>query len=482
MNYYNPSKASKLQFIYVVVFCMLSINFSFAQDSDPSPWSRFGLGISLPSSTLPQQLMGGVSSPLMDKNVINPFQPASAAGCNTTLFQSSINSSRNAMTEGDSSTTALTGNIGAINLIVKKPTGKTAYMLGIIPNTARGYNLVSHKTDSITGDYVERYQGTGGTARSYLGAARSFKAKKWVDAGEEDSIWINNIDLQIGCQANYLFGEVVQQERLDIENITYLDARNSTTMRHRALGGLFGLQIHKVLGAKYDEQKNFIRSTSLYLGGTFATSSTLNTDYEKLVESVVLMSGVETLVDTSFYTSSIEIGQTPSRWTAGAAFSFDSGSGRRLVFAADYMSEDWTSISDGANEYLLDGKAVWAEASRLSTGVSLKPGLKGSGRSVFARTTYKAGFSLENYPISYELQEGEFNQLTGWNATAGFTMPLEGSRSNSSIHFGLCYGKRSLDGTVLDNSLLEESILNVQIGVSLAPFYKNLWLTPKLYD
>ena len=481
MLYYNLSKASKLRAIIAGLFCIFSIDFYFAQESDPSPWSRFGLGISLPSNTLPQQLMGGVSSPLMDRNVINPNQPASAAGCNSTLFQSSVYSSRNAMTEGDSSTTAVTGNLGAINMVIKRPSGKTAYMFGVIPHSAKGYNLIRSYEHDVVGEVSERYQGSGSTARSYLGLARGFKGKKWIDVGEEDSILVNSSNLQIGGQINYLFGEVVQQERLDIQDITFLDNRTSTTMRHRALGGLFGLQFHKLLGAKYDDQKNFVRSSSLYLGGTFATASNINTDYEKIIETVILMSGVETLVDTAFYSSAVEQGQTPSRWSAGAAISFDSGSGRRIVFAADLMKEDWTSISSGLNDYLLDGNAIWAEVSRMSAGVSFKPGITGSDRRSFARTTYKAGLALDNYPISYEVEEGNFEQLKGWRANAGFSMPLEGSRSNSSIHFGVSYGKRRLNGTVLDNSL-EESILNIQIGVSLSPFFKNLWLMPKLYD
>ena len=36
------------------------------------------------------------------------------------------------------------------------------------------------------------------------------------------------------------------------------------------------------------------------------------------------------------------------------------------------------------------------------------------------------------------------------------------------------------DGTFLDNTL-EENILNIQIGVTLSPFFKNLWLTPSNY-
>ena len=55
----------------------------------------------------------------MSGNVINP-EPASAAGCTTALFQSSVYGSGNGMTEGDSSTTAITGNMGAFSLVVNQ--------------------------------------------------------------------------------------------------------------------------------------------------------------------------------------------------------------------------------------------------------------------------------------------------------------------------------------------------------------------------
>ena len=141
------------------------------------------------------------------------------------------------------------------------------------------------------------------------------------------------------------------------------------------------------------------------------------------------------------------------------------------MLSADMMQEDWTSVADDI-DYLMEGHAEWAKASRLSVGMSFRPSSDGN-------RIYKAGFSMEDYPVSYEGY-----QLSGWKAAGGLTIPLEGSRSNSSLHMGVEFGQRSLkdaDGIVLDNTL-QESIFNFHIGVSLAPFFKNLWFTPKLYD
>jgi hypothetical protein len=252
-------------------------------------------------------------------------------------------------------------------------------------------------------------------------------------------------------------------------------------MRHRSLGGLFGLQAFKLLWAKYDDDKSFKNSATLYVGGTYGTSSVLYTDYEKIVETVQLLSNVETPIDTASYINHLDaVGKIPSKWTAGAAIAFDSGNGRRILIAADYMQEDWSSVADDFERDILTGDASWANASRMSLGLTLKPKSKGISSSALTRSTIRTGFAMDAYPISYQ-----GDQLKGWRASAGISIPLEGSRSNSTLHFGCEMGHRGLDivenGTVLAKSL-EESLFNIQVGVSLAPFFKNLWLQPKLYD
>ena len=217
MLYYNPSKAFKLRAVIAGIICVFSFNQNYAQESDTSPWSRFGLGITLPSNTLPQQLMGGVSSPLMDKNVINPNQPASAAGCNTTLFQSSVYSSRNAMTEGDSSTTAFTGNLGAINMIIKKPSGKSAFMFGVIPHSTRGYNLIRSYENELVGDIIESCEG-GRIERVWL--------------VEIDERAIQGDDVNARMSRLHMIGEMARKKAARAD-----DSQTANPLAHDALAG-----------------------------------------------------------------------------------------------------------------------------------------------------------------------------------------------------------------------------------------------------
>ena len=472
MHYYNR-----------IVFLLITVIMGFqsqAQDTEPSPWSRFGLGLNTPVYSSPQSMMGGVSSPLINSGVINPDQPASAAGATTTLFQTSVNSSRNNMTDGDSTATITSGAIGAMGLVIKKPGGKTALMMGMTPNTAKGYNITRTFENETLGEIAERYTGYGGTARSYLGMARAFHRKTWLDAGNTDSVYVTRNSLYLGAQLNYLFGEVVQTSRLDIQDITFLDNRTSTKMRHRSLAGLFGVQATQLLYAKYDDEKNFQGAMTLALGGTYSTEANLYTDYVRIVETVQLLSQVETPVDTTYYADITDSpSRLPSKWTAGGALTIDMKGGMKLVLAADLMREDWTSVADDFSVDILGSEsASWAAASRTSFGLSLKPKNGGSSAGALTRSTYSAGFEINEYPIAYD-----GNQLAGWRAAAGISIPLEGSRSNSSLHFGIDYGKRGLveNGTILENSL-NENLFNVQVGFSLSPFFKNLWLTPRLYD
>ena len=458
----------KLFFILALILCTSTSTRVLGQETETSPWSRFGMGLAIPTLSSPQLMMGGVSAPILDGFVINPDQPASAAGSVTTMLQTSLHGTNANMTEGDSTATFNSGSLGSISLVVKKPGGKTAYMMGITPYSAKGYNVSRSFNDSLNnniGNIVETYSGAGGTAKSYLGISHVFKGKKWISAGNLDSVLVASRALFLGAQASMLFGEVTSTGRLDFEDVTYLDNRTRTSMRHRSLGGLFGAQAYQLLWAKYDEKRNFKGSATLYIGATYSP--------EKTVENVQLLSSIETVIDTASYINELDAeGRIPAKFSAGGALVYEQANGSRLLISGEYMQEDWGSISDSLFQInILDGDATWAKASRTSLGITIVPGSGGA--------SYKAGFALDAYPIAYN-----GSQLSGWRASAGMTIPLEGSRSTSRLHFGVEVGHRGLEsenGTVLEGTL-EESLLKIQIGVTLAPFFKNLWLTPKLYD
>jgi len=471
----------------MALLCAFAFGDVAAQETEPSPWSRFGMGLTIPTLSSPQLMMGGVSSPIIDGYVINPDQPASAASCVSTLFQSSIHLNRSNMREGDSTESVNYGSPGGINLVVKKPGGSSAVMMGVIPYSSKGYNVSrTVETDTLMGNYRESYTGSGGTAKSYLGFAHSFKGKKWLPAGNADSVLVGNRAVSLGAQVSLLFGEVISTARLNIEDVTYLDNRTRSSMKHRSLGGLLGIQAFQLLWANYDSERNFKGSASLYVGATYAPEVNLFTDYEKTVETVQFLNNVETVIDTASYISLLDAqGRMPSKYSIGGAIVFENANGKRVLLAADFMEEDWTAVSESFEIDILEGDAKWAVASRSSIGFTVKPRTDRSNNNILSRSTFKAGYALDLYPISYDTNnDNDYRQLRGWRASAGVTIPLEGSRSTSKVHFGVEMGHRGVgidNGTVFEESL-EESLFSMQFGVTLAPFFKNLWLTPKLYD
>ena len=473
--------------VSMALLCAFAFGDVAAQETEPSPWSRFGMGLTIPTLSSPQLMMGGVSSPIIDGYVINPDQPASAASCVSTLFQSSIHLNRSNMREGDSTETVNYGSPGGINLVVKKPGGSSAVMMGVIPYSSKGYNVSrTVETDTLMGNYRESYTGSGGTAKSYLGFAHSFKGKKWLPAGNADSVLVGNRAVSLGAQVSLLFGEVISTARLNIEDVTYLDNRTRSSMKHRSLGGLLGIQAFQLLWANYDSERNFKGSASLYVGATYAPEVNLFTDYEKTVETVQFLNNVETVIDTASYISLLDAqGRMPSKYSIGGAIVFENANGKRVLLAADFMEEDWTAVSESFEIDILEGDAKWAVASRSSIGFTVKPRTDRSNNNILSRSTFKAGYALDLYPISYDTNnDNDYRQLRGWRASAGVTIPLEGSRSTSKVHFGVEMGHRGVgidNGTVFEESL-EESLFSMQFGVTLAPFFKNLWLTPKLYD
>ena len=470
---------TELKKLIAITACILVSLHFYGQDTEPSPWSRFGMGLPTPIISTPQLLMGGVSSPIIDGFTVNPYQPASAAGCLNTSFQTSLQSTLTKMVEGDSTAMVNSGTPGAISVVVKRLGGKYALSFGMLPNTSMGYNVNRTYEDSQVGTSMEQYDGSGGTAKSYLGLARGFKGKKWINAGATDSVLVTNHTLFLGAQIDYLFGEVIQTSRLDIFDNSFFDNRTRTSMRHRSLGALFGIQASQILWAKYDDDKNFEGAATLYFGATYSPSSTLYTDYTKAIETVQLLSNVETVIDTAYYATLEGEGVMPSRWSAGGSIVFDSKSGRKFLIAADFMQEDWTTFEGDTEIDFLGSNVTWAKSSRTSLGFTLSPKTRGNTSSILTRSTYRAGFALDAYPIKYNGA-----QLNGWRASAGLSIPLEGSRSSSMVHFGFSAGKRGAgldNGTVLANTL-EETTFNIQIGVTLTPYFKNLWLTPRLYD
>jgi len=99
---------------------------------------------------------------------------------------------------------------------------------------------------------------------------------------------------------------------------------------------------------------------------------------------------------------------------------------------------------------------------------------RGKGRnSTWALAAWRIGCAEETAPFTVDGAA-----LTTRRISLGATVPLARSRSTSRMSFGMEFGDRSTGTT----GNLKEQFAAVSVGFQLQPFFKNLWLTPQLYD
>ncbi len=444
------------------------------QETDFSPYARFGLGThqGLLSPGLASTV--GLVSVTPDNVFLHADQPASAAGLANPTFQVSAHSQRMSLSEGQRTSNAWTGGPGNMGLVVKKPRANSALSLGLTPLTSKAFSVQRVAEDSLVGNLLERYEGTGGVARAHAGLSHGWRGKTWYQAGT-DSVLVSHRGLDLGAQVDHWFGDARQISTLDLEDVSFRDVQTVTSFRHRAAGWILGAQGFQVLRAKYDENKQFKGSWVIRFGGTYSPARTLNTDYERLVQSTLPLGGVTTGIDTSSFEQSERSGTVPQKWTLGGGIQRDGARGNRFGLFVDVHGQDW-SEANATLGHLMDGAGSWGDAWSRSLAVVWTPARKPGKVN---RPTYRMGVNSSTLPLRISTPfETSSVALEEWRVSAGVNKPLAGSRSASQLHFGMDFGRRYTELETLHT----ETNLRIHVGVTLTPFVKNLWLTPRLYD
>ncbi|MDA0902960.1 MAG: hypothetical protein O3B70_01375 [Bacteroidetes bacterium] len=448
---------------------------SKGQETDFSPYARFGLGTDQGILNPALAGMAGITTVTGNSSAINADQPASAAGLTHPTFQASIHSETIGLIEGDQKARAFTGGPGQLGLVVKQPRSRSALSFGMTPLSSKAFSIQRIVEDSLLGSIAETYSGSGGMARGYLGLATGWRGKGWVDAGSADSVLVSMRGLDAGFQVDHWFGDAIQTSRLDIADLSFRDVQSVTSMRNRATGFVLGVEAFQVLKAKYSSSQEFEGSWVLRGGATWSPERTLQTDWKRLVESTLILNGVATSLDTSSYSELTIEGVVPMAWSAGGSLQWDGPQGERLALFFDHHAQAWSSANSSL-PHLMSGSGLWGDARRSALGLTWQRG-RSANRTI--QPLWRSGFSWGHLPVVLDMDgDDEGDPLQEWRASLGLTMPMQGSRSASQFHIGMDFGRRH----TINPELHTESTLRFQIGVSLTPFVKNLWLTPRLYD
>lgn len=365
------------------------------------------------------------------------------------------------------------GSPGPMGLIFKRPQGNNALILNLAPYSNSGYAITRTFDASEIGTVQERYDGEGGLSNLNIGWAHAFRSNKFVPAGNQDSIRVQKRAIHLGAQTRYLFGEVRRTSTLDILDPTFLDHRSEISAQHRSITSQFGVVLDQLVFVRYSALRDFEKSLSIRLGGTFCPETNLISDLKQLDETTQTLGGIPVGLDTAFFASRTNFqGRMPASWTGGASFQFDRADGLRWSIGMEYGQAQWDQISETLAPELQSPGVAWVRAENVRVGMHFNLGNMEQRHPTWGKATYRIGLASQKHPF-----EVGGVQLSSRSATAGWSIPLVGSRSLSRIHFGMEIGQRN---TTQDG--LQEDFYRIHFGASLTPFFKNNWLIKRLYD
>ena len=453
---------------------ILTVSQVFGQNAEYSPYSRFGFGLVGSLQSPVHAGMGGMESVLYSSFQFNPNNPASASALGQTTFQGSAVTTQLQMNQGDgTNATARFGSSGPLGLAVKKQGGKNTLILGVSPYSNSGFAISRLSDLDNIGSAQERYDGKGGLSKAHVGWARTIRGRGYVKAGVADSVLIQTNTLHLGIQTQYLFGAVSRTSVLDIIDPTFLDHRSVIDMQHRSISADLGLIYNHLLFARYSEDQSFEKSASMRFGARFTPSAALFSDISQVDETTQNLGGIDIPLDTAFFIAASNVqGRMPASWNTGFALIFDHVNGRHLGAGIEYSETLWDQVESEFNETLRPSGLTWVRSQTFRFGAEWTLGNAEQRHPTWGKANYRVGFSIVQQPYALESIP-----LVARSVSAGFSLPLVGSRSLSRLHFGMELGERytSAEG-------LNENFTRMHIGFSLMPFFKNNWLRERLYD
>lgn len=265
----------------ILIALLLTVPFAGrTQNGFNVPYSQFGIGLSdLPYNMPSSYGMGGVNYSRANKNMINPFNPASYAAVEpqSFVFDIGINIQSCTLRQGSQSQSDADGTVAY--LAVAFPLTKWwKTSVGMMPYSQVDYESVATDREQQSGVPVKTiYAGNGGVSQIYWGNGFNLGKR-----------------LSLGFNLNYLYGSITRAITYDFQNSDttyYMDSRRQKDTYISNLLLDFGLQYRQPLGERY----------SLNAGITLRTPrSGMTVRDEALVYTFVTNGNREYLADTIF--------------------------------------------------------------------------------------------------------------------------------------------------------------------------------------
>jgi hypothetical protein len=392
-----------------------------AQIRIASPYSRFGLG-SLSGNLDPWTFsMGNTSIAMRSRYHILYENPASYTAFDSLsfIFEGAFQSEFVTLKSSTESTSRNYASLGC--LLFGMPVTKWwRTVVGLVPYSDVGYNLVSSHDYSGTGQVTLLYTGEGGINKFFWGNGfRPFR------------------DFSIGINSSYLFGSMDRRAtEIFVDSVHSNDLKVDNYITFNDIYFDFGVQYHRKL--KED--------LTLTIGGVFGTTTKIAAKTDLLAQTFILgSSGTEIIKDTIAMKDGIS-GNVLIPKYIGGGISMERTD--NWILGADFTYQNWKNFrAFGLSDSLVD-------SYKISVGAEIIPNINNYA-NYLKRIRYRLGFM---YNSGYLELRGR--RLNEYCVSAGFGLPLRGK---TSIDISIQYGTH---GTTEQN-LIKESYLKFVIGFSI---------------
>ena len=404
----------------IALFCFAAHSV-FAQNGTISPYSTFGIGDLRGRGTVDNRSMGGISM-LGDSIHLNLRNPAAFSKLRLTTYSAAVGHTEYRLKDftEEQRTSVTTLDYLAIGFPVARNMGVG---FGLLPVSSVGYDLLSETTNSQGQTIPNAFNGEGGLNRVF------------------DSIgWEPIKNLSVGVTGRFNFGTLTYERVQSVEDVQFgtLDRRES---RISGFDVNYALNYTPKIKDKYtvysslliNTQANLVSKNSERLGSFLLAN-------QREIETVDVNLDAVNLRNTEI--------KIPTRYTVGLGF----GQDRSWLLGAEYSTQQF---SDFQNIFLAQTNVEYQDASTIAFGGYWVPDYTPLA-SYFKRVTYRAGLRYDMTGLVVNDKE-----INNFGINFGLGLPLPNSFSNLNLGFEL--GRR---GTT-DQSLIEESYLNISVGLSL---------------
>ncbi len=429
----------------VVSFLLLSGSHVLGQQLTRSPYSRYGIGEVLSSSTTRNESMGGIGIATNNYFSVNRLNPAAYADLIFTTMDLSVfgqySNLRNRNDQEDEI------SAGFQNIFFGFPANdKLAFSFGFSPYSVVGYEI---NTEEVLpyGDTTQlgaiNYVGDGGINQAYLGVATKMMDRR----------------LRVGANIAYSFGNTRYRTEsfTNIDNPFNFSINISEEVFVGGFSGQLGFIYQDTLSKPLNEPGVLFR-----IGATADYNFDLSGTRQRVLNS---QSG--DIVRTSdTITNDDGLISLPTKFGLG----FNVGQFGKWTLGTDVTYQDWSNFSYFDEEPELDREI------RVSVGGEWVPNIESF--KYFARTHIRAGFFYKSSYIRFNDEP-----IPDYGFTFGFGLPaapkaidrLNPGRTTSKINLSFTVGQR---GALNDQLPLEEFYVRVRLGVTL----NDTWFRRRVVD